>query len=126
MRRAHLFKRQARLGSVERADLAVFINRQHHGVGGRRYIQADDIAQFGYEVWIVGQFELVLIPQSLAIAAALQWLTSPAGAVRVRAKGKLILGLLVGPQHVSRPTALKQRGKFCGIGSGGRIRTYDQ
>jgi hypothetical protein len=35
--------RQAGLGAVERLDLALFVNRQHHGVGRRIDIEPDDI-----------------------------------------------------------------------------------
>ena len=40
------FQRQSRLGTVERLDLALFVDRQHHRMGGRIEIKADDIGQF--------------------------------------------------------------------------------
>ena len=40
------FQRQSRLGTVERLDLALFVDRQHHRVGGRIEIKADDIRHF--------------------------------------------------------------------------------
>jgi hypothetical protein len=44
---APLLHRQARLGAVERLDLALLIDRQNHGVVRRIDIEADDVAQFG-------------------------------------------------------------------------------
>ncbi len=38
-------ERQARLGAVERLDLALFVDRQHHRLGWRRDVQADDVDQ---------------------------------------------------------------------------------
>ena len=40
---AALFERQAGLGAVERLDLALPINREHDGVGGRTDIETDEI-----------------------------------------------------------------------------------
>ena len=39
--------RQSGLGAVERLDLALLVNRQHHGVGRRVDIEPDDISQLG-------------------------------------------------------------------------------
>ena len=50
--------RQARLGAVQRLDLALLINRQNDGVVGRIDIQADDVAQLGDELRVIGQLEL--------------------------------------------------------------------
>jgi hypothetical protein len=33
------------VGAVERLDLALLVQRQHDGVGGRVDIEADDVAQ---------------------------------------------------------------------------------
>lgn len=41
---AALFQRQARLGPVERLDVAFLVDRQHQSVGRRADIQPDDIA----------------------------------------------------------------------------------
>ena len=40
---AALLHRQARLGAVERLDLALFIDRQHQGFVRRIEIKADDV-----------------------------------------------------------------------------------
>ena len=45
------FERQPRLGPVERLDLALFVERQHDGVGGRIDIQPDNIVQFYSRTW---------------------------------------------------------------------------
>ena len=46
------FHRQARLGAVERLDLAFFIDRQHQGFVGRIEVKADDILDLGDAVGI--------------------------------------------------------------------------
>ena len=51
------FDRQSGLGAVERLDLALLVNRQHHGVGRRVDIEPDDISQLGGEAWIARAFE---------------------------------------------------------------------
>ena len=43
--RAALLHRQAGLSAVERLDLALLIDREDYGMGGRIDIQADDVAQ---------------------------------------------------------------------------------
>jgi hypothetical protein len=53
-----LLHRQARLGAVERLDLALLIEGQDNGVGGRIDIKAHHIAQFLDELGIVGELEL--------------------------------------------------------------------
>ena len=55
---AALLHRQSRLSSVERLDLALFIDRQHHRMGWRRDVQPDDIGQFAKKVRIVGKLEV--------------------------------------------------------------------
>src|SRR6185312_3589157 len=52
------FERQAGLGSIERLDLALLVNRQDDGVRRRIDIETDDIPQFADEVWIPGELEL--------------------------------------------------------------------
>ena len=42
---ASLLQRQPRLGAVEGLDLALFVHRQHDGMGGRIDVETDDIAQ---------------------------------------------------------------------------------
>jgi hypothetical protein len=39
--------RQSGLGAVERLDLALFVEREHHGVGRRIDIEPDDVGQLG-------------------------------------------------------------------------------
>ena len=39
--------RQSRLGAVERLDLALFVYRQHHGMGWRIDIEPDNVRQLG-------------------------------------------------------------------------------
>jgi hypothetical protein len=55
---APLLHRQARLGAVERLDLALLIDRQDDGVVRRIDIEPDDVAQFGDELRVIGQLEL--------------------------------------------------------------------
>ena len=55
---APALERQARLGAVERLDLALLIHRKHHGMGRRIDVEADNVARLGREVGIVGQLEL--------------------------------------------------------------------
>ena len=52
---APLLQRQARLRSVERLNLALFVHRKHNGVRRRIDIEPDDIAQFADEA---GRFYL--------------------------------------------------------------------
>ena len=49
---------QARLGAVEGLDLALFVDREHDGTGGRIDIKPDHIAQFVDELGIGGELEL--------------------------------------------------------------------
>ena len=97
---ATALERQPRLSAIERLDLALLVHREDHGVCRRIDVEADDIAQLGREVGIVGQLELAqpvrlkagrppdalhrtdaesLIPTALAIASAVQWVVSPGG-----------------------------------------------
>src|SRR3954469_4079505 len=48
---------QAGLGAVERLDLRLLIDRQHHGMRRRVDIEADDVPEPGHEVGIVGELE---------------------------------------------------------------------
>ena len=54
---AALLHRQARLGAVERLDLALLVDRQHDGMGRRIDIEADDVAQLVDELRIVRELE---------------------------------------------------------------------
>src|ERR1700748_3937895 len=49
--------RQARLSAVERLDLALFVDAEHHRVRRRVDIQPDDITQLGDEFRGTGQTE---------------------------------------------------------------------
>ena len=55
---AALLHRQAGLGAVERLDLRLLIDRQHHGMGRRIDIQADDIDELICERRVVGELEM--------------------------------------------------------------------
>src|SRR5829696_5636888 len=52
-----LLQRQAGLGAVEGLDLALLVDREHHRMGGRIDIEADDVAQLRHELGIVGELE---------------------------------------------------------------------
>ena len=54
---AALLHRQARLGAVERLDLALLVDRQHDGMGRRIDIEADDVVELLGEGRVVGQLE---------------------------------------------------------------------
>ena len=97
---AALLHRQAGLGAVERLDLALLVDRQHDGMGGRIDVEPDHVAQLVGEVRVVGELELLtrcgarpwarqmrcteetLMPTvCLAIMAAVQWVASRGGSV---------------------------------------------
>jgi peptide/nickel transport system permease protein len=50
-------ERQSGLGAVERLDLGLLVDRQHHGMLGRIDIQADDVLELGGELGIARAFE---------------------------------------------------------------------
>ena len=50
-------QRQARLGAVQGLHLGLFIDTEDHGAGGRIDVQADDVADLGGELRIVGKLE---------------------------------------------------------------------
>jgi transposase len=52
-----LLHRQAWLGAVERLDLALFVDRQHDGMGGGIDVEAHDIAEFLGKLRVVGELE---------------------------------------------------------------------
>src|SRR3954470_1693750 len=54
---AALLQRQAGLGAIERLDLRLLVNRQHHGMGRRVNVEADDVAQLRHELGIVRELE---------------------------------------------------------------------
>jgi len=49
--------RQSRLGAIEGLDLALFINRQHDGMGRRIDIEPDDVSELVGEAWIARALE---------------------------------------------------------------------
>src|SRR5215469_9969545 len=49
--------RQSRLSAVERLDLALFVDRQHHGTGWRIDIEPNNVAQFGGKARIARALE---------------------------------------------------------------------
>ena len=55
---AALLHRQAGLGTVECLDLALFIDGEDHGMGGRIDIETDDVAQLVDEARVGGELEL--------------------------------------------------------------------
>src|SRR5947209_9233753 len=50
-------ERQARLGAIERLDLALFVDRQHHGMCGRVDVKADDVDQLFGKLWVARPLE---------------------------------------------------------------------
>jgi hypothetical protein len=50
-----LFHRQARLGPIERLDLALFVHRQHDRMGRRIDVQTDDVLELGGERGVLRQ-----------------------------------------------------------------------
>ena len=49
--------RQSRLGAVERLDLALLVDREDDGMGGRIDVEADDVLEFLGELRVVRQLE---------------------------------------------------------------------
>ena len=99
-------ERQSRLGTVKRLDLALFVDRQHNGVGRWIDVEADDVPMSRSLAAKWGSLdslncrsrcgcrpcprqmrctELMLMPVVLAIADAVQCVVSPGGARSVRA-----------------------------------------
>ena len=54
---APLFQRQARLGAVQRLNLALLIHAQHQRVIGWIQIQADDVGEFFHKLRVARQLE---------------------------------------------------------------------
>ena len=48
---------QAGLGAIERLDLALLVDRQHHGVGRRVHVEADDVLDLLGKSGVVGPLE---------------------------------------------------------------------
>lgn len=64
-----LLHRQARLSSVERLDLALFVEGQDDGVAGWVDVEANDIAQLGDEVRIIRELELAVSVRGQAMGS---------------------------------------------------------
>ena len=133
---AALLHRQAGLGAVERLDLALLVDRQHDGVGGRIDIEADDVAQLARRT--SGSFEslncrtrcgcspcarqmrwteLTLMPVAFAIMAPVQCVASPGGSASVSAttraatsapSGGMREGRVLSRSRPSTPSAMKR------------------
>jgi hypothetical protein len=100
---APLLRRQAGLGAIERLDLALLVERQDDGVGGRFDVERDDVTQlvenFGSVEslkcrtrWGARQMrwtELTLMPAASAIMAPVQWVASSGRSVRVSVTTRL-------------------------------------
>src|ERR1022692_891536 len=56
---AALLHRQAGLSAIERLDLALLIDREDHGMGGRVDIEADDVAQLAHKLRVGRKLELL-------------------------------------------------------------------
>ena len=54
---AALLHRQAWLSAVERLDLALFVDRENDGMGGRVDVEADNVLEFLRELRVVRQLE---------------------------------------------------------------------
>jgi hypothetical protein len=50
-------ERQTRLGTVKRLDLALLVDRQHHRVGRRMHVEADDVLDLLGKGGILGALE---------------------------------------------------------------------
>jgi hypothetical protein len=53
-----LLQGQPRLGAIQRLDLGLLVDRQDDGVGRGIDVQADDVANLGDELQVLGQLEL--------------------------------------------------------------------
>ena len=91
------FHRQARLGAVERPDLALFVDREYHRMSGRVEVEADNVLEFSANL---GSFDslnvrmrggrvagpqgcvapIATTPAAFASIRPVQWLASPCGA----------------------------------------------
>ena len=90
--------RQQRRGAIQRLNLRLLVDREHHGVLRRVHVQPDDIAYFGHQQRIGRQLEALaamrlqskarqirlmamwLKPVAWAIVRVLQWV-APRGAL---------------------------------------------
>ena len=55
---AAFLHRQTGLSAVERLDLALLINGEDDGMGGRIDIETDDVAQLPHKLWVGGELEV--------------------------------------------------------------------
>ena len=131
-----LLHRQARLGAVERLDLALLVDRQHDGVRRRIDIEPDHVAQLVDELRVVGELELppavrlqpVRLPDAphragadagspCAISSAVQCVVSPGGSASVSAttrsatsgpSGGMREGRVLSRRSPSTPSCMKR------------------
>ena len=116
---AALLHGKARLGAVERVDLALLVEGQDDGVGGRIDIKANHVAQFLDELGIVGELELTqpVRLQPMRAPDALNRTDADADLVRHHRGGPMRrLGRGIGLRHVR--LALKS----CGFRLRGAVR----
>jgi len=85
-----LLHRQAGLGPVQCLDLALFVDRQHDGVGRRIEVVADDVAQLVDELRIIGELEL-------APSVGRETMRLPAAPDRTGADARLLRHYVGGP-----------------------------
>ena len=94
--------RQSGLGAVERLDLRLLVDREHHRMRRRIDVQADDVPELGSEGGILDSLkafkrwgcrpwacqirctEARAMPTALAMARTVQWVASPGGGAPVR------------------------------------------
>ena len=114
-------ERQAGLGAVERLDLRYFVDGQHDRVGRRVHVEADDVAQLGGELGVVGALEgadtcrpcflqmrcteLSPMATALAIASAMSsWLdASDRPSIMGSARAETISAVVRGATSTRRP-----------------------
>ena len=115
--------RQAGLGAVERQDLRLLVNRQHHRMSRGMHVEPDDILDLLGERGIGGALEDAQAmrlqpafqirctvfsesPTVLAMARPVQWVISPGGSPQVSARTLLTVsigtGFLPGGRVLSR------------------------
>ena len=123
---ASLLHRQAGLGTIQRLDLALLVDREHDGVLGRIDVEPDNVTQLSHEVRVVRQLELpdlvrlkamgapdrrtalALMPQVLAIIGPVQWVASPGGSCWVSATTRAATS---GPSGATREGRVLSRSK---------------
>jgi hypothetical protein len=132
---AALLHRQPRLGAVERLDLGLLVDREHHGMDGRTDVEVHDVVQFVHEGGVLRQFEdtpamrrkpvrspdplATPSPTAFAIARAVQWVASCGGGACVSRTTSAVLpaeiGALPGGRVLSdsRPSTPASANRAC-------------